>query len=492
VREPGTPETRSDEPLPTIVVAAFALTALLAFAGLGLKSLWIDEAYSVQIAGLDWEWLWRVPLEVDVNQSLYYLLLRIVSTFGSDEILVRLPSALATIGMAVLLVLLARRLFGAPTAVATALLVAVNPIVIRYAHEARGYALAALLAVVGTWLIVIAARTESWRPWLAYAVTMAVLVYTSLPAVLVGVAHALWVMLLPGLRRRLSRIGVVVLAVGGLLAPLATVVAVGSGNSLSFAEWNTLGRIVTAIQEALPPMVLLALASLVMIVPVVALFLVRRRVTARPSRDVLLIALWLIVPVWLASVYSLLASPVFVVRYFVTSVPAAILLLGWITTLLPRRAGAVVLGLCVIVSAGLTASWFFAGEREEWEQAAGVLAADGAASDALVVYDEDTRLALDLQLDPTDSRGLPRPAHPSLAYGDAWRLMFIEDALPDRAELEDALAGVERAWVVLSHVAGREEGLAVIESVLAGGFALQSSDELDGVTIRRYERVEGG
>jgi hypothetical protein len=70
--------------------------------------------------------------------------------------------------------------------------------------------------------------------------------------------------------------------------------------------------------------------------------------------------------------------------------------------------------------------------------------------------------------------------------------MFIEDALPDRAELEDALAGVERAWVVLSHVAGREEGLAVIESVLAGGFALQSSDELDGVTIRRYERVEGG
>ena len=42
MREPGTPETRSDEPLPTIVVAAFALTALLAFAGLGLKSLWID------------------------------------------------------------------------------------------------------------------------------------------------------------------------------------------------------------------------------------------------------------------------------------------------------------------------------------------------------------------------------------------------------------------------------------------------------------------
>ncbi|QYG92262.1 hypothetical protein HC251_07295 [Iamia sp. SCSIO 61187] len=128
-------------------VATIAAVAV----GIGLRtwagsSLWLDEAISVDIAQLP---LTDLPeaLRHDGHPPLYYVLLHgWTQLFGTGDVAVRALSGVISLATLPVVWCLGRRLGGRTTAAVVLVLMATSPFAIRYASEARMYALATLLA----------------------------------------------------------------------------------------------------------------------------------------------------------------------------------------------------------------------------------------------------------------------------------------------------------------------------------------------------------
>ena len=113
------------------------------------SALWLDEALSVEIARRPVPDLLEA-LRRDGSPPLYYLLLHAwTSVLGTSDLAVRALSALASLAALPVVWAVGRRLGGPRVAAAALLLLAVNPFAVRYATEARMYALVQLLAAAG-------------------------------------------------------------------------------------------------------------------------------------------------------------------------------------------------------------------------------------------------------------------------------------------------------------------------------------------------------
>jgi len=199
--------------LAAIVLLAFALR----LAGLGHKSLWIDEADSVYFAQHAWDsLLWRL---CDPHPPGYYALLKLfIELGGISEFAVRLPSAIA----GVLTVAALARFTHEFTALAgpkkhirrklvsqalPAALLAVSPLHVWYSQEARMYAWVTLLGLGAAIFAVRLAQEWRWPSALGYLAmaTAALLVDQSAAPVLVGLIGG--VALLAGLQRKWGMLG---------------------------------------------------------------------------------------------------------------------------------------------------------------------------------------------------------------------------------------------------------------------------------------------
>jgi mannosyltransferase len=128
--------------------------------------LWLDEALTVNIARLPLGDLVEA-LKHDGAPPLYYVLLHgWMRIAGDGDTAVRLLSALMSVATLPLVHRMASRRGGRTAAAAALVLVATSPFAVRYATEARMYALVALLVSVG-WLGLAAVLERVTLPRLA-------------------------------------------------------------------------------------------------------------------------------------------------------------------------------------------------------------------------------------------------------------------------------------------------------------------------------------
>jgi len=171
-----------------------ALVGLLGLAisliGIGIPSLWYDEAATVTAVTRDWPELWRMLGNVDAVHGAYYLLMHaLVDLFGYSPVLLRMPSAIAVGAAASLTVVLGRQLGLGGGAVVGGLVFCLLPRATWMGTEARSYALSAGLAVLLTIVLLHAQRSNRRRWWLAYAALTVVSCYFFIYLALVIVAH---------------------------------------------------------------------------------------------------------------------------------------------------------------------------------------------------------------------------------------------------------------------------------------------------------------
>src|SRR6266540_1024752 len=188
---------------------------------LGGKSLGQDESVSATLARLGWHDLARVLFGREANMAVYHLLLKgWTAVFGAGESAVRSLSVLCAAGAASALFLLVARLLGRRTAVVSGILFGLNPVVLRLAQTARGYALCLLLVVAAELLLVVAVQRRSRSAWVGYAVVTACAVATNSLVVLLPAANLLALAALPrsAVRRRDLAGSTVLLSL--LVAPL--------------------------------------------------------------------------------------------------------------------------------------------------------------------------------------------------------------------------------------------------------------------------------
>jgi mannosyltransferase len=177
--------------------AIVGLVALIiSLAASWIPSYWSDEVATLRASRLSWHELFAFVEHKDAVHAAYYSLVKLwVGVFGESEVATRSLSAIAVAAAAAGLVVLVASVSSARTAVVAGLIFTVLPRTTSMGSEARSFALSAAVAVWITVILVVAARTRSWRWWAAYAVLGAAGTYLFLYSVLIFAAHLVYLLL---------------------------------------------------------------------------------------------------------------------------------------------------------------------------------------------------------------------------------------------------------------------------------------------------------
>ncbi|HEX2015878.1 MAG TPA: glycosyltransferase family 39 protein [Solirubrobacteraceae bacterium] len=224
------------------------LAALLRLPTLGSQSLWFDEAFiptHVLHAGLG-ATLSAVSHTENTPPLFYLLEWASTRVLGTDEVALRLLSAIAGLATVAVSVWVGRELHSRRAGLILGLLVAVNPLFVWYSQEARAYALFGLTAAVSFALFLRARRLGTPASLLGWAVASSLALLTHYFAALLIAAEAAWLLWShPGRRREVLAV-VGVGAVGLALVPL--VVAQGGHGAQWIERWALGSRLVAVPQ----------------------------------------------------------------------------------------------------------------------------------------------------------------------------------------------------------------------------------------------------
>jgi 4-amino-4-deoxy-L-arabinose transferase-like glycosyltransferase len=382
------------------LIVVFA--AVLRLWSLGAKSLWYDEAYSLFMARHSLREMVGMLATYDNHPPLYYAFLHLwMRLVGDGDVAVRLPSAAASLGAVVATFLLARRVADGRVAVLAATLMAVSPFQVVAAQEARMYPFLTLCAVGASSALWLALRVPRRRSWLAYVVWMLLALYTHYLAILLLVAHGVYV---AAVEREQAAVwlrwtGVVVLAIVPLLLlawpqlataralpafqqPLAWRALVDLMGLLSFGG-GLFGAGTYYRRGTLPPLLQIGLLLPFLVLALVGL-------TRMGSRQRTFLASCVLVPIALTALIAI-RNDVFQERYFsFVHPPFAIMLGAGIVSLLAGRglARSVLVGAGVPLLVGLTVAALVGVNRDhpayDWRGAGRYVTAEARADDVLL------------------------------------------------------------------------------------------------------------
>ena len=370
------------------------LAALVFSAFLGRRSLWFDEALTAWVAGLPTAELWDVVGKRSANLGLYYLLMDgWTAVAGTGEVALRAPSVAGAVATVPLVAVLGRRLYGGAVTWLAPVLLVLNAFFVSLAQEARPYALLALGAAASSYLFVAGIERPTRGRWAAYALVTAAAVYLHAFAVLLPLAHASSLLLLPPRRIPWRHVlGAGALA-GAIVAPLAVVSLTQGGDLVSWIPPLSASRLlrfgVNLAGSATRPG---AVAHVHLAVTIGLVAIAAVAATARPGPEGLarwrtgFAVMWLVVPLGSILVISLV-RPLLVDRYLVGSSPALALVAAWGITRIRPRPAAIAAGAAAAVTGALLVAALHSSPlpKEDWRAAAQHLGDRAAPGDAVYV-----------------------------------------------------------------------------------------------------------
>jgi mannosyltransferase len=176
---------------------AFLAAAVISFVTVTLfnvtnAAIWFDEAFSSYLIQFNFWDIAKYTAD-DVHPPLYYWLLKMWTwVFGNGEFGLRTMSILFAVATIVLTFFLVRKLFGRKAALVSLLFLALSPMLVRYADEARMYTMSAFLVVSATYALVKATELKQRRWWVFYGVLVALGMWTHYFTIFVWLAHWAW------------------------------------------------------------------------------------------------------------------------------------------------------------------------------------------------------------------------------------------------------------------------------------------------------------
>jgi hypothetical protein len=359
---------------PAVAVPALVLVGLVAaVTGVFRFAPTLDEAY---VYGLSQHGFWpMLEFWADDPQALLPQIVAYPFAVVADPVWwLRLPAFAAFLATIPLLWWTARQRYSQTVALGAAALLAISPLAILYASDAR-WPPYALLAGTASWGVLFRAiDTGSRRWWIGYALVVAAAVYTNATLVLVIAAQVVpvlwerrralvpWVLSLAG-----AAVLVIPLAVQTLRAddvnPLFRVPTPSPADVPGFLAQLTGGGGPERVRQAL----LLVAIALVL----VAAWSMRRRLFTVDARGGWLAVAWIGIPVAAAFVISQGSSSIWLSRYLIATVPGICLLIAWSASRVPRPAAvAFIAAIAVLMVVGIVEQSQGRGEpTDDWTEA---------------------------------------------------------------------------------------------------------------------------
>ncbi|RMF18512.1 MAG: hypothetical protein D6761_02495 [Candidatus Dadabacteria bacterium] len=196
-KNPASPQDLRPRVELALVLLLTLAAAILRFYKLGFRSFWRDELATIQPA-LNADSIWRLFLHLTPGDHshprLAHTLVRLSSElFGTSELALRAPAAVAGTLVVPIAWLLARRLFR--TAAARLIFVAAHAFslfVTYYSQEARMYIFAYLIALWSTERLLTWLQHPGWKEAITYALSAALLFNAHYVAIFAVVGHGLY------------------------------------------------------------------------------------------------------------------------------------------------------------------------------------------------------------------------------------------------------------------------------------------------------------
>jgi mannosyltransferase len=210
--------------LAVLVVAG----AGLRFATLGVQSIWYDEAATAQLMRMSLTGMLRGVPRTESTPPLFYVLEWVwTRPFGTGAVGLRSMSAVIGTLTIALIYLAARRLLApageqvaSRVALASAAIVAFNPLLIWYSQEARAYSLVVALIAIGLWALPGACEGER-RSTTVWGLASALAIAAHYFAAFLVFPELLWLLWQTPRRRDLKIAAAAVVLTAAALTPLA-------------------------------------------------------------------------------------------------------------------------------------------------------------------------------------------------------------------------------------------------------------------------------
>ncbi|MBL0176025.1 MAG: glycosyltransferase family 39 protein [Ignavibacteria bacterium] len=452
-----------------------AFAAAVRAYGLGARDLWLDEAYSLRFARVPMAAFFETIAHADQHPPLYYLLLHgTIAVFGQSEAALRFPSLLLSVLTLPAVYLIARRAAGPRGALLAALLFAVSAVHVRYAQEARMYALQSFgiaWSLVGLLSALLAetpdrsarhliwwdrAMAGRWAGWMLYSFGALVALYSQ-NTTLLYIACTAGAVLFLAVAGRVPRaatiagLGLSLFLVATGWLPWAPSFAAQAGQ-VTTQFWiprpdvAAVVRTVEALLMPFPGLTNPAIRGALLLV-LVALLLAGLRGRGRELRlTVPLGAVVLLAP--LALLLMSLRTPLFIPRallwttlpFFACAARGALSIPGS-----ALRVSAVL--LLVAASLASTAAYHTTWEKEQWRGAAAYVASRAADGDTVFVHSASVGLPFRYYFGQRAQR-VHVEEIPAFSLTGAWEPRFGPE---EESLLARRTAGGGEVWLVYSH-----------------------------------------
>lgn len=171
------------------VAALLALAAVLRFFWLGHQSIWVDEALTLIVSTPKPGYpLWTL-ISHNIHGPLHALVVYLVQLIHGGDAWLRMPSAVAGVAAVGVFYAWAQRWFDRPTARLAALLLALDPLHVRYSQEVRNYAFVVLFGLLACYAFDRFSDRPTRRAGVAYVLAMAAAVLSNFIAAFLFAAH---------------------------------------------------------------------------------------------------------------------------------------------------------------------------------------------------------------------------------------------------------------------------------------------------------------
>lgn len=315
-----------------IVLLILVLATALRFYHIDYQSVWLDEICSILEANPDIKWsdLEATIMLSDPHPPLYFALLKILfQLFGYTTLVARVFSAIVGVAGVYALYLLGKEINNKNTGLLAAFLLAINSFHIYYSQEVRMYALLVLLTVLSYYRLVVYLKENTYKNAILYGLFTGLMLLTQFFGLFVLVSQVIILLFVFIKKEKTHKL----LFFKQLLASGLVIIISFLPALTIFIE--TTKKKYTAIQPTTVDTVFLIFKDFVQ-QSYILLFLYSGLIVVciyyafkeKMKQNYLLLFSWIIITLALPILRSYLVTPMIVSRYFITILPAFIILIS--------------------------------------------------------------------------------------------------------------------------------------------------------------------
>lgn len=492
-----------------LVVGATVCALALRYWGLGDKSLWLDEIWSVTVAHMSWHALLWSVVNQDPNMSLYHVLLHLWLPFANGEAMIRGLSAAAGAATVPVVYLTGQRLFDRRAGLLASLLMAVNLFHIQYSQEARSYGLWVLLCAASTFFFICCIEESRPADWAWYCATAVLATYAHIYALLLIVSQLASVLMLDTRHARTKAVLASAATIELFSAPLLFLIYLRL--KLPFIQLNWVPRLslrrvydvfyalsgnadfygIDVIKLQSGKLLLIICIACTLIVFFEGIQILKRSARSIESWHWVFPFFCLAGPIVLCLCISL-RMPLFLNRYMLLCVPPLCILTAQGILCINRRwLSLSLLGTILVCETAALMQYFqYRSQYGEWRTATREILSDHLPGDAIVFSMAHGRLLFDFY------RNQQQPWSTDIdeVYPDLSRATSDPQALsyyPEPAAVQLAeLARHERVWLIVypDNMAGDAATSLRFQRLLSAEFPKVEVKKIDTIRVCLYSR----